>query len=322
MKKYSIYLIVLFLVPSFIFTGCKDKETVEPAFTTLTKYMTANHKDLSDILMYEGTTKFVMAPSEPADVAPYYIMDIRNSTDYDNGHIDGAVNVAFGDILTAASNAGDKTILVVCYTGQTACYATSLLRLYGYPKTKALKWGMSGWNAQFDKWTPNVGNEANGHNNWTSEASPTNVKYDAPVLSENGTDGETILKSRVEAVVAAGFKTISATDALNNPGQYFINNYFSEADYVAFGHINGANRINPLTIADDLIYNLDPSKTVVTYCYTGQTSAVITAYLNVLGYDAKSLTFGMNGLYNENPAWTSNKWTSSVPKDWTTVISK
>jgi 3-mercaptopyruvate sulfurtransferase SseA len=30
------------------------------------------------------------------------------------------------------------------------------------------------------------------------------------------------------------------------------------------------------------INNLDPSKTVVTYCWTGQTSSMITAYLNVL----------------------------------------
>ena len=319
MKKLSIYLIVLFLVPTFIFTGCKDDEVVEPAFTTLTKYLTASNMDISDVLMYEGTTKFVMAPEAASDVAPYYIMDIRDAETFGKGHIDGAVNVAFTDILTAATNAGDKNILVVCFSGQTACYAVSLLRLYGYPTAKALKWGMSGWNSATDSWTAKIGNEADGHVNWASEASVANVKYDPPVLSESSTDGATILKSRVEAVVAAGFKTISGTDALNNPGQYFINNYFSETDYTGFGHINGAMRIQPLTIADDLIYGQDPSKTVVTYCYTGQTSAVITAYLNVIVYTAKSMTFGMNGIYNSNPAWTSNKWTDAVPKDFPLV---
>lgn len=38
-------------------------------------------------------------------------------------------------------------------------------------------------------------------------------------------------------------------------------------------------------------------KSVVIYCYTGQTSAFTTAYLRILGYDAKSLLFGTNGMF-------------------------
>ncbi len=329
MKKLSIYLFLLFFIPTFIFTGCKDEETVEPAIQVLTKYLVENGKDLPAIIKYHAPdgsdVKFVTAPPAtdaevPDFVAKYYIMDIRKAADFASGHITGAHNVAFENILTEASNAGDKRILVVCYTGQTACYATSLLRLYGYPDAQALKWGMSGWNAQFDKWTSNCGDPAKDHNNWSTSAAPQNVKYDPPVLSESSTDGETILKNRVETVVAAGFKTIGGTDVLESPANYFINNYFSDADYVAFGHIDGAYRINPLSIADDLIYYIDPSKKVVTYCYTGQTSAVITAYLNVLGYDAYSLLFGMNGLYNTNSAWTKNQWGyDSKPKDLSTV---
>ncbi len=329
MKKLSIYLLLFFIVPTFVFTGCKDEETVEPAIQVLTKYLTENGKDLPEIIYYHPPTGdgiiFVTAPPAtdadvPAFVENKYIIDIRSAADFAAGHITGAHNVAFTDILNEASNAGSKRILVVCYTGQTACYATSLLRLYGYPDAQALKWGMSGWNAQFDKWTSNCSDIAQNHNNWSTAAAPQNVKYDAPVLSESSTDGETILKQRVEAVVAAGFKTVPGSDVLESPANYFINNYFSDADYTAFGHIDGAYRINPLSIADDLIYYLDPSKKVVTYCYTGQTSAVITAYLNVLGYDAYSLLFGMNGLYNSNSAWASNQWGhDSNPKNLSTV---
>ena len=91
-----------------------------------------------------------------------------------------------------------------------------------------------------------------------------------------------------------------------------------DTDYAGFGHISGAYRINPFTLADNsyLSLNSDPSSTLVTYCYTGQTSAVLTATLKVLGYNAKSLTFGMNGMYNDNPAWTSNKWSAAVSKDY------
>ena len=49
-------------------------------------------------------------------------------------------------------------------------------------------------------------------------------------------------------------------------------------------------------------------------------TAVLTACLRVLGYDAYSLTFGMNKLFNDNPFWDDpaikNQWgKDSNPKD-------
>ena len=77
----------------------------------------------------------------------------------------------------------------------------------------------------------------------------------------------------------------------------------------AHGHIAGAYRISPLTLAGNEYKALDPTKTIVTYCWTGQTSALVTAYLNVLGYDAKSLKFGTNGMIYSN--LESHKWGGS-----------
>jgi len=112
-------------------------------------------------------------------------------------------------------------------------------------------------------------------------------------------------------------KTVKGQDVLDNPGDYFVNNFFNANDYSAFGHVANAYRINPFHLADNTYKGHNSSGKVVTYCYTGQTSAVITAYLRVLGYDAYSLLFGMNGLYHSNDAWKSNQWGvgSSVPKD-------
>ncbi len=325
MKKFSIYLFALFMIPSLMFVSCKDDEIVEPAFETMTKYMVENDLDLGAVLLYhtaDADIKFVTgAPAAEADiaafVAKYYIMDIRAAADYGTGHIETAVNVEFVNILTQAASAGTQPILVVCYSGQTACYATSLLRLYGYENSQALKWGMSGWNTTFDKWTGSIDNIAEGHAKWTTAAAPAPITFADPVLSDNSTDGAAILEARVEAVVAAGFKNVNAIDVLTTPTNYFINNYFSEADYTGFGHIDGAYRVNPLNVADGLINNLDPDAQIVTYCYTGQTSAVITAYLNVLGYEAYSLLYGMNKLNNSNSAWTLNQWGGdSNPKDY------
>ena len=132
--------------------------------------------------------------------------------------------------------------------------------------------------------------------------------YDEPVLTSLSIDGAEILRKRVEAVVAEGFKTAANADVIASPSNYFINNYFNETDYTGFGHITGAHRILPLTLANGEYKNLDSSAKVVTYCYTGQTSAVVTACLRVLGYDAYSLTYGMNGLSHSSSQWASNHW--------------
>ncbi len=331
MKKLSLLLIGLLLVPTFFFTSCDsgddpsdDNNVVsEPAFTILTKHMVEEGFDINKIIKNSDEEKFVQGPPAAADLQAfldkYYIIDIRSNDLFTTSHIEGAKLVAFSDILTEAPNAGSKPILVVCKTGQTACYATALLRMYGYKHTQSLKWGMSGWNSSTDSWTGNVGTLTNG-TNWSYTAAPANIIYDNPTLSTTLTSGDAILKQRVEAVVAAGFgsATVSGAEVLNNPTQYFINNYFSEKDYLGFGHINGAYKILPLTLGDDTYKGLDPAAgaKVVTYCYTGQTSAVVTACLRVLGYDAYTMTFGMNGVSNDNSFWETNQWGGdSNPKD-------
>lgn len=324
MKKFFLYTLLLAFVASFTFTGCKYEETectgTEPdAYATLTTHLKSINMDIDHVLKSANGNKFVMFPSD-GDLSGKYILDIRSATAFASGHIDGAKNIAFSDILTEAAKA-DKPIVVVCVTGQTACYATSLLRLYGFEDAQALKWGMSGWNPAFDSWTANC-KDLTTSSNWTNSTASAG-SFDAPSWTSNSTDGAAILKERVEAVVAAGFKTAKNTDVLANPSNYYINNYFSEAHYTGFGHVNGAVRVNPLMIND--CSSLDPNKKVVTYCYTGQTSAVLTAYLNVLGFDAYSLTFGINGMTTSNPFWTAgdgvtNHWGhDSNPKNFPVV---
>lgn len=332
MKKISSIIIGLLLIPTFFLTSCDrgddPSDVVTTAkFTLLKDYIVQNNLDIDQILTNTSGEKFVVGPPATlADVdaflSSYYIMDIRNNSDYLTAHVTGAHNVAFANILTDATNAGSKPILVICYTGQTACYATALLRMYGFSHTQALKWGMSGWNsATAAPWNNGIGNSANGNSNWSYSAAPSTVTYNDPVITSQSSNGEDILKERVEAIVALGFQGVNGSDVLSTPNGYFINNYFGETDYLAFGHINGANRILPLNLADNSYLGVDSANNanVVTYCYTGQTSAVVTACLRVLGYNAYSLKFGMNGLYNGNPAWSSNKWSASVPKDYPIV---
>lgn len=318
MKNYKSLLIAFLLIPALFLTSCDrgedpgDGPIATPAFTLMADYMMANDLDLDHVIKNVNGVKFVQgAPADadlPAFLAKYYIMDIRNSDDFNISHIEGAHNVAFGDILIEAAKA-NKQILVVCYSGQTACYGTSLLRMYGYDDAQALKWGMSGWNAATaGAWNGQIGsNPAQGK--LISDDAPNNEKFENPIITILSQDGSEILRQRVEAVVAAGFKNVKNGDVLGSPSSYFINNYYSATDYKDFGHIEGAYRVKEvLLLKENGHQTLDPESgaKVVTYCYTGQTSAVVTAWLNVLGYDSYSLLYGMNGLYNENPTWADN----------------
>jgi rhodanese-related sulfurtransferase len=334
MKKLSFYLIALLFVSSITLTSCKDdpvEEIKDPAFTVLTDYLVANSMDLNNIKGEKGTSTFFVtggpaAGSTPTEIATwaadYTIIDIRGADDYNSGYIVGATNVTWDNIKTAAENAENRP-LIVCYTGQSACYATALLRLSGIDAV-ALKWGMSGWHSDFStKWDNQIGSAhaETYSDNWTDGAAPANVEYNDPELTETIEDGAALLDARVDAVFADGFKAVGAETVITTPTDYFINNYFSEAHYTGFGHIAGAYRIfDNFTLSKGDINKLDATKDVVTYCYTGQTSAVITAWLRVLGYEAYSLAYGMNGLYNSSTFWTSgevkNQWgVNANPKD-------
>ncbi|MDV7392921.1 rhodanese-like domain-containing protein, partial [Arthrospira platensis SPKY1] len=116
-----------------------------------------------------------------------------------------------------------------------------------------------------------------------------------PTLNTSETTGEAILEARVKNMLTNTAWTVTKTDVLASPSNYFVNNYWSQEHYDLFGHITGAYRIFEDLKLDGVKY-LDPSKAIVTYCYTGQTSAITSAWLEVLGYDAKSLMFGANGI--------------------------
>ncbi len=316
LMKRNWTLLVVFAALVLVFVGgCKDETTPptsngDTAFEILTEYMAANSMDLSDIT----SNWIITASSLYGNEDNYYIMDIRSQGDYDTlGHIDGAVHSSLGNIVTDAASCGGKPIVVVCYTGQGAGHAVTALRLSGYPDAKSLKFGMSSWNERFDKWTSNTGDIGIGHANWEPPpggiTSPTTFDY--PEISSSSTDGATILEERVNAMLTGGFQGVAASAVLDSPTDYFINNYWTATDVATYGNISSAYRIKEdLTLADDGFAHLDPEETIVTYCWTGQGSSVVTAYLTVLGYTAKSLKFGANAMiYDE---LTSGKWTASA----------
>ena len=245
-----------------------------------------------------------------------YLVDIRSAADYAAGHVVNAVNVAAADILSHldGTDADDgKDVVVICYSGQTAAWATCLLRLSGYDNAYSMLFGMCSWNADFaGSWNGNVSNT------WAASFEDDMVAKgpagDLPVLNTGKTTGEEILKARVSVVLAEGFGAAAIGNAVvfGALDNYYVANYWAEADYTHYGHVPGASQYTPkASIALDVdLLTLPTDKPVVVYCWTGQTSANMAAYLRVIGYDAKSLKFGANGMiYDELEA---HKWSESV----------
>ena len=305
MKKYIYYTLLLAFIASVTFTGCKYEETPcnceeTSAYEKLTSYLVAHDMDLPDILTSWIVGRPAAIEDVPGFIAQYTIFDIRKAEDFGKGHIDGAINASLANILEKAATA-TKPILVVCYTGQTASHAVVALRLSGYPDAKVLMWGMSGWSSALSgSWLANSGNDNGvvgvGHANWTTDAVAGDTDYSNPELVSSATDGAGILAERVSIMLENDFKGVASATVLDNIGNYFINNYWAATDVDHYGHIKGAHRINPLSILNGEINKLDPDAQICTYCWTGQTSSMITAYLNVLGFDAVSLKFGANSM--------------------------
>lgn len=316
MKKFINYFLLVAILPALVLTGCKDDSDPEPAakgnFETLKTYMVAEGYDLPELL-----SGWVIAPKMVTEnggivetdytIPGYHVFDIRSSADFALGHIKDAINVPLVDVLIKAADVGtDKPILVVCASGQTAGRAVMALRLSGFPDAKVMKFGMSYWNPQFDKWTPKIGSPAVGSSNWTTDAAATMPINNNPVWETTSTDGGEILAAAVTNMLSMEWGTSSA-DVLAAPGDYKIYNFWSSEDYIAFGHYVGAYQIKPISLANDIVNGFPQSDLFQVYCYTGQTSSFTTAWLQVLGYNAKSITYGANSLVWEPLDLAGNK---------------
>jgi rhodanese-related sulfurtransferase len=312
MKKFLRFAILFLMLPAFVLTSCKDDDDdviperqTDAEFQILSTYLQANSLDLSDIL----TAWNIAAADLNTDIDDYYVIDIRSAEHFNENHIIGATNSTLSGILTAADGLDDKPIVVACYSGQTAGHAVAALRLSGYADAKVLLWGMSGWHTTLDSWSGATNTISSA--NWI--ASPGSIvehttEYNDPDITETG-DGAAILAARVTSLLSGSLRGVTGAAVLEAPGSYFINNFWDAENVAEYGNISGAYRIKPLTLAGEEYKYLDPSKDVVTYCWTGQTSSVITAYLYILGYDSFSLKNGSNSMIYDN--LTAHKWSAT-----------
>ena len=286
-----------------VFIGCSsddDDPPTSPPEETLFELTAQNGDDYLTAGTKNITGDALWADMQGAADEDLFMIDFRSADHYANlGHIEGSINWTIGNLPDniAEITSGAK-VICICYTGQTASHAAAYLNMMGV-NAYNLKWGMCGWTSDvavnLGKWTF----EPTGHETET-DAHALATEYEFPTLS--GTDVANATHDHCNTFFDGGLHYITATnlyanlndgDTSNDP---FLLNYWSETDYNA-GHIPGSYQFNPTELGpEEMLKYVPTDKQVVVWCYTGQTSAQVSTYLNMLGYDAYSLKFGMNAI--------------------------
>jgi len=305
MLKFRNYFLSILLL-TFLVSSCeKDEKTINES-QVLVEYLESAESPLMKDYVNTDMPAIMTATDFKSlnETGQVYIIDIRAVADFATGHILNAHNVAVKDVLTHIK-ALDLTpytkVAMVCYSGQTAGYVTTILRVLGYDKVFSLKWGMSSWNVQFASgWKSAVASGNAYASQFVSTATEKGVQGSLPVLSTGFSTGQDILEARATELLTAGFDPAKVTKqtVFDNLAGYYIVNYWPAAQYTDPGHIPGAIQYTPkesIKLLVDL-KTLPTNKPIAVYCYTGQTSAALVAYLRLLGYDAKSILFGCNGM--------------------------
>ncbi len=320
MTKIKVWMLAILIVPFFM-VSCDTEDEPDPDPINEAELLVDWMESATSPAANYGNGALAIKSAEAVftlDAADQVtIIDIRSAADFALGHIEGAVNKTPAEVRDYIDGlASYNEISIVCYTGQTAGWLTSLLQLAGYKDVYSMAFGMSSWHADYDKWSSNTSNEK--ATLFTDVVTDKAAEGELPTLTTGFETAEEIFDARWEAVLAEGFgeAAISNGDVYANLDNYYIINYWPEAEYLVPGHIEGAIQYTP---SDDLqldtyLKTLPTDKTIVVYCYTGQNSARVAAYLRLIGYDAKSLKFGANGMiYDE---MIKSKWSVAAIKGY------
>jgi rhodanese-related sulfurtransferase len=241
------------------------------------------------------------------------IIDVRTNAEFVNGHIQGAENVSNSEllnfILTGNADSYQKIVLVSA-DGQSSAYYTCLLRLYGVNNVYSMKFGMAYWNLDFAQvWLQKIKDSPN-LDFYTTENYPKNQFKDLPsVFDESSGAIQDLAKQRIASFISRGF--IDWVDDIEETAvgsSVYLVCYGNQLLYEKEGHPPNTVfylEAEHLKSVKDL-QTMPPDREILIYDYNGQLSAEVTAYLQVLGYNAKSFLFGANQLIYSSMVYSLN----------------
>ncbi len=323
--KNKYFIIILVIVISL--TSCEQyynpglniktvqEDTINiPEIDALLKYI----NNSGDYINSQNVPNIIEAIDIYDNLESNYIIDIRTHEEYVDGHINGAINVKPSEIIDFldknVSPSEYKRLVITCHTGQSSAYVVGILRLMGYNNAFSLKYGMGAWNKSLDKWSENISNKF--ANNLDTVVYKKEKSTNYPQIKTGKQCGAEILEARARTLLNTPFSNlkISAERAFSDTSFYIIN-YFPIEKYKK-GHMPNSAQYTP---KEDLktstfLNTLPTNKKILVYCFTGQNSAFVVAYLRLLGYNAFTLGFGANSFMNSTLV-SREGWSGFVAKD-------
>jgi len=257
-----------------------------------------------DYINSKSAPSLVSAQNVYDNLGSYLIIDIRSEDKYVEGHINGAIHKGMPEIMTylsqeVAASVYDK-LVIVCNNGQSSAYTASVLRLIGYSNAYSMSYGMSTWNKSLHTWSSKL--SSSYISKLEQKTNPVEGMHEYPKLNTGKRCGAEILQARGNTLLNTPFRKlkISADRVFKEYNDFYIVNIWPKDRY-DIGHIPGAYQYTPRKdINSNTLLNTIPSdKKILVYGYTGQSSAFMTAYLRLLGYNAFTLPYGANSfMYN------------------------
>ena len=224
-----------------------------------------------------------------------FILDIRQTDVYEQGHLKGAVsapwNAELGQVLDYLPM--DKPVYVYCYTGQTAGQAVALFRMAGID-AKSIRYG---FNREISK----------------VEGIEDYLETEANILA---TDQANAINPAIKSAVVKYFEKMAASEVVNQiiPSKSLFDKLQKgdesifiisarQPDAYAEGHIDTAVNMPFGLNMNTYFKDIPRDKTAIIYCYSGQTAGQALAVLRMLGYEALSLNSGMGTPVTAPAGW-------------------
>ena len=328
LRKINVWILAILFISFFAVSCNKDDDPVINEAEVLIDWLESTDSPYGKYYVNTDMGSYTTAEQlhglMAADKA--YVIDIRKKDDYDAGHIEDAVNMPAADV-EAHINAEDLSafddIVIACYSGQEAAWLTCLLSLQGNHGISSLKFGMCSWNeATAAAWNGATSSEKSTF--FTADVTEKGAEGDLPTLTTGYETAQEIFDARMDQTISGGFGAIAITVPVlyDNLDDYYIINRWPEAEYLSVGHIEGAIQYTPQQdfATDAFLKTLPTDKTIVVYCYTGQGSANLVAYLSLVGYDVKSLKYGTNAMIHDD--MPKSKWSPAMIKGYPLVATK
>jgi rhodanese-related sulfurtransferase len=303
-------------------TGCSsmqqaaDKGPAGPFETT----RSAIHKWLSEgdsnsLIMLSSFLKERIVDDWPSQSEKFQIVSVRSPDDYKRaGHIPNAINIYWVEILSDQNLArldSRKTQVLYCYYGHASMLCSTILNLLGY-KSCSLDFGMMDWNLDAmvkEPWDKEADYEVDKGMRDVRETYPT------PSLASKETGARSIVKEEAKRYFASEGSPIIRAAAVREivdnweeeAAEYQIVDVRSRRDYEK-GHVPNAINI-PLAEIAELrnLTKVDPNRMVIVYSENGQTGQMAATLLNLLGYRAVNMLFGMMDWNVAYVDWTA-RW--------------